>query len=491
MIRNDVNPAHLAYLAYLASEEVERQKAVAKQRAYHEGDHETHITDRLKEFLSVSEDAGDPFRLNVARIVVTAVEERLEVIGFEASDESDVEDEPPAGDEMTPADELAGWAWDAWQANRMDGRQSDVHEGALRDGEYFVIVDWDAENDRPRFTPHQRYVDPQYDGDGFGCKAHYPADDDTQPMEYASKRWTEHLGGGKTRQRMTLYYPDRVERYVIDGGVPKPLDDDEMPVVQPWRNALGQPLGIPVIHFKNRGLRPEAKDALPVQDAINKTLIDLIATADLTAFRIFVAFGWHPTTDGKPLSSDGDNRLNIAPGNVIGSPKSPQDASLDTIEPAELTSLIDLMDKLLLWLAMITDTPISRFTTTRQVAAEDTLKQQETTLLAKIKKRHLLFGNAWEDCMYMARRLANFFGTEDLAEEVILSALWETPETRDEGEFLEGLALKRERLGVPLKQVWAEAGYSQAEIEAMLETEEMQTRNALASLALNGNEGAG
>ena len=71
----------------------------------------------------------------------------------------------------------------------------------------------------------------------------------------------------------------------------------------PWTRtgtADGEPLGLPVIHFKNKDQgynygQSELKNIIPLQDALNKTIIDLIAAADTTAFRIYWMVGDDPS----------------------------------------------------------------------------------------------------------------------------------------------------------------------------------------------------
>ena len=51
---------------------------------------------------------------------------------------------------------------------------------------------------------------------------------------------------------------------------------------------------------------------------------------------------------------------------------------------------------------------------------------------------------------------------------------WADPETRNERELLETIAIKRDKLKIPLEQAWREAGYSEeriGEMQAMLGTE--------------------
>src|SRR5690606_9233123 len=141
-----------------------RQKSVAKARAYHDGEHQVFLTKRLRAFLGINLEDDSRFNMNVCRIVVEALTERLNGEGFDAAD-----------------DTLQTWAAATWRANRMDARADDTHEMAVRDGEAFVIVDWDEANDRPRLTPHPRYVDVEDGGDGFGVEMHYPDDDPALP----------------------------------------------------------------------------------------------------------------------------------------------------------------------------------------------------------------------------------------------------------------------------------------------------------------------
>ncbi len=459
--------AELAFAAFQAQDELFRQRAIVKARKYHAGIQGTFLTDRLRQFLNLGANSPE-FRLNVTRQVVTAVTERLLVGGF-AAPGAEIEAEGKRTNPQT------SWAWELWQANRMDAKQDEVHEGALRDGEYFVIVDWDAKNKRPRFTPHARYCDAEVGGDGEGCRTFYENDDPNQPVKYAIKRWTENLsevagsselGSGKARQRMTLFFSDRIEKYALDGSrwtQVKDAPEEASPIE--WRGADMQPLGIPVIHFKNKALQCEAWDAIPLQDAINKSLIDLLGAADLTAFRILFTLGWIATTDGKEPKDDGSNLLHIAPGQLIGTTKSKNEAGVDVVEPANLGGLIELTQSLILWLAGVTDTPPSRFQMTRQVAAEGTLKQQMEPLLAKTRYRQALMGNGWEDCMAMARRIWNRYAGSDktLDEQPQFITQWASTGTRDIADRVAEMTAKKET-GIPDEQLWREWGYTEEEI---------------------------
>ena len=464
--------AELAYLSWLAGEEKTRQGNVVLARDYYAGNHSVPLTERQKEFLGFKA-AEARFAINYCAMVVDAVVERLLVSGFQAEDDAVSE---------------AAAAW--WKGNRMDEVTHQVHLGAVRDGEFFVMVDWDKEERRPRFLLHPRYTDPMVGGTGFGCKAFYAEGDVAagQGMVYASKRWTESVevrpGVRRTQQRMTVYYPDRVEKYVFQGaGWTEQEDEGDGGWPVRWVDGAGRPLGIPVVHFRNPGLETELWDAVPVQDAINKTALDILAAADACGFPIFIAKGFMPTNDGKAPEEDGGNYLKLTPGCWMSIPAG---SEVDTLKAAELKGLLEVLDSLVQKLAQVTDTPTARFQVTRQVAAEGTLKQQEEPLLAKVRLRQTLFGNGWEDVIGLGRRLGNAFGGLGLDEAGTVECLWEPAETRDEKAHVEMIALKVEKLRIPLEMAWEEAGYSQEQIERMMETEEYQARQAMREMAKVG-----
>ena len=466
---NDINPADLAKAAFDAMVEQQAQELVIKARDYHAGESfDAELSAKLEQFV-IGGDVSDIKGLNLARKVVNAALRRLQVINFDVKG---------LGDDGTsePADSQQKWAEILWSQNRMDTKQRRVHRMALVDGESFVLVSYDDGKEMATIHPHQRYTDSLVDGDGYGCKGHYPNDDISQPMLYASKRWLEtYYEGGtkKNRKRMTLYYPHEILKYAHNGVDWTPFTDlDGEPWPIPWVSQDGEPLGIPVIHFSNPEERPEAMDAFGPQVAADHALVDLMGAAALSAFRIYKVFGFYPTSDGQPPESDGSNRLKLQPGIVVGTDnKTKAEAEFAAIESGDLKPLQNLINELFIWTAIVTETPVSEFSASGQVAAEGTLKQQEVALLARVEERQEVFGDAWEDVLKMARKLTNFFGSETLDETLEIDTIWKDAQTRSAEEIREGIKAKSET-GVPWKQLMIEWGYSQDQIEAMEASED-------------------
>ncbi len=425
MVLNSPNLETLARLDVLSQAQRERQRAIALVRDYYNGDHPTFLTARQREFLH----QRDRFCMNYCRIVVDAPAERLTVTGFQTEDQK-----------------TGGWLWKLWKAARLDAISKALHLAALRDGEAFLLVDYAA--DHPRFTLH--FAD---DGSG-GMSMHY--NDDWQP-EYAVKRWTVDAGNmaGRVR-RMNLYYPDRVEKYISTSTAPywHPYKSETEPWPLPWVDKKGQPLGLPVIHFRNRdqgtpwGIS-EIQDVIPLQDALNKTLIDILAVADTNAFPMLVALGFELPED-----------FTVAPGALIQVPPSLDGRSdFKVVAGADVGNLLELLRHLVIEIARVSSTPLSRFQLSGQVAAEGTLKQQEAGLIAKVEHKQVTLGNAWEDALRLALRLQNVFGAVRVNEQTALETLWSPAAPRSEHEQLQMLLLKAQ-LGVPVDILLAEAGYA-------------------------------
>jgi hypothetical protein len=192
----------------------------------------------------------------------------------------------------------------------------------------------------------------------------------------------------------------------------------------------------------------EAREAWPIQNLINKVLIDLATESDIAAFRIMVAFGW------KPVDRNG-NPIEWQPGTIIGAEA--KDGRLEVFDGGDLSRFMNAIEGLMFWAAMVTATPISRFITTKQVAAEGTQKEQNAPLLNKARNRQSELANAWTHAMYMAMRLENTYGKGGLDEDAFLSTTFEPLEARDEAAEL-ARAEARKRLGIPISIIARELG---------------------------------
>ena len=155
-------------------------------------------------------------------------------------------------------------------------------------------------------------------------------------------------------------------------------------------------------------------------------------------------------------------------------------AAIGHIPGEDLSPLIALKDSVAMEIARTTRTPLSYFQISGHVASSETLKEQEAPLVAKAKKRQVYFGNTWESALRLARVLWNEFGPGPTLDELQpVEMIWASPEVRNVKEDLEAATMKQ-ALGVPKKQIWAELGYTEAQIEEFAQKaqeEQMQQGN--------------
>lgn len=464
-----INPSitQITRLAWLTHEEAAAQRAIIKARLYHEGIQLYTLTDRMRDIVGIKASEEIIGKLNVCRPVINAVAERLAVKQFASGNE-----------------DFAAWANETWSRNKMDIKQDSVHRDALRDGESFIVLDYE-QGRGVEMIPHQRYTSSELSGgdsDNFGVRMFYENDDQNQPIKYAQKIWIEDIGEGKVRRRKTDYYADHIERYEMSGAGWIPFADEDAPPVQPWLAQDGSPLGVPVVHYYEPDMRPHAWDAFQPQDAIQNSVIDMLASSRLSGFRFYVARGFMPTTDGRELDDDFSNAPRVEPGTILANTKDANSTAFQTIEGEASANFIGQIDKLIYYTAIVTDTPLSRFQMTGQVAAADTLKQQNDPLIKKVEKRQTRFGDAWEDAMILAARIEAAFGDLVIPDDADIEAIWEPAQMKTVADQ-EAEARAKKAAGVPEETIWAEVfGYSEEQIKGMKGQESYQRRVNQASL---------
>jgi len=429
-------------LDWINEQEQARRKSYAVYDDYYEGAQTVKLTDRLKKFLMAD---GLSFRDNFCEVVVDVLAERLEVIGVDSKDE-----------------ELDTWAWGLWQANRMDAVQLLTHSQALIKGDSYVLVSFDnAEKVVKMHHQDAHMILPRYDPN-------------TGEMVWCSKKWTEMIDS-MSKTRMNLFYPDRIEKFISRGGShnwQQFLDDGEDTWPVPWVSADGRPLGIPIIHFRNR---PNGNDfgtselynVIPMQDLLNKSLVDLIQALDVHAFRQRYVVG---------VQAAGN--LESVPGAVWD--LSPKDVSeqilVGEFEAADVDGMLKAIETIVQHIAGRSRTPQHLFHITGNYPSGESLKTAEAGLVSKIKNRQVGFGNAWEDAISLAYRLATSFGQEGtpmmregtpwMGVGTLVEMVWEDPEIRNELTHLQALKEKL-ALGVSQHQIWREMGYDQDQIDQM------------------------
>lgn len=410
---------------------VGRQDADRKHRDYYFGKHR--LTFATQKFLNAFGPLVQAFADNLCAVTVDAVADRLEIEGF-GVDQGD--------------DALGDAAWKLWLANRMDRRAGEAHQEALTTGDAYVIV-WPGGDNAPVLYPNRAdsmtvIYDPETPG----------------KIDGAAKLW---LAGKYAR--MTMYYPDRIEKYVTAGTV-QTLPDTVKGMVpfevagEPW--PLPNPYGVvPVFHLANNAAtgqngRSELENIIPLQDALNKTNADRLVAAEFMALPQRYAIGIEPTIDpdtGRPVPMfvPGADRIWQA-----GNP----DAKFGQFDAAELSQLRDEASDWRLEICRVSGVPLHYLMLqTGDFPSGEAQRAAETRFLKKVEDRQGAFGTAWQDIVNFAMLVAG-------VPNATLKPVWKDPAPHSELEHVKSV-LMRQQIGVSIEQCMRELGYGEVQIEQM------------------------
>jgi len=427
-----------AFISWINQADMERQDQYATYRNYYNGEHLYQLTDRMKEFLEL--DSNVKFDLNYLPLAIDVLAERLVVLGF-------------SGDEKVGGREgiLSEW----WLDSELDASQDDVHLSAMRDGDTYMIIGWDNGKKIPTFS-HE----PAYDGD-YGVGVRY-YNDGTDKIRLAFKRW--YVETGEPTQRMNIYTDSVMYKFITtSGGWDTFMDEGEAEWPIPWVDKRGEPLGVPVIHFKTKGAgaqfgKSELHDLIPAQDALNKMVLDEIAGADIEGFGLITLSGGRPPED-----------MDLGPRKILYAP----DGTWDSIAAGDLNALSDMVHNYIVRIAQLSRTPLQYFQSTKQIASEDTQRAYDTGIVSKAENLSKHYGKSWDRAMRMGLQLDNVFGSGKWTDEQRkkIRTVWGTFERVDKLQTEKNRADIAVRLvegGSSLRGALMIAGYSEDEIKNLL-----------------------
>lgn len=440
----------------------DRADKYTKARNYYDGNQE--LAFATKKFESAFGNQFAAFAYNRCSTVVDAIADRLQLLGFDL--EGNVQTAAEAGGTADPnadaaTDPVKIALETIWNYNRMDKRQGDLHTEVLTTGDGYLIV-W----------PEQDLTTGEFIPRFFVNKAgqvFLKLDEETKRKQFAVKAW-RIVGGLKDGfWRVTFYYPDRIEKYITRAkkdALSKKTDDYEPYVpemenplaeLEPW--PIANPFGeVPVFWFANNAPegeygRSELRDVIPLQDALNKSCMDLMVAMEYGAFRqrwvTGMGFGT-PGADGKVSSP-----FRTGPGEVWSGP---QGANFGDFESSDLTKFIEVQDSYDGKISNVARIPKHWLTVATEPPSGESYKVAEGPFVKKLKDRMIDLGNPHEDAARFALKTMGFVDVLNL------SARWAPAELRDEKELADVSAAKA-ALNVPDEQLWKELGYTEAEIE--------------------------
>lgn len=380
------------------------------------------------------------FRVNYARVPVRSRLSRLEINALTGADQRQTDT-----------------IQEIWDNNLLGMEAHDIHEAALKYGEAYAIV-WPGEDDSIEVF----YNSPKT------VRLFYSAENPRKKI-FAIKMWSE---GELTR--VDMYYADRIEQYIsrIQANGQGVDERDFEPYIEeegaewPLVNPFGE---VPVFHFRTQRMygRPEHKDAYGPQAAITKLVTTQMSTVDFSGFPQRYALE-DPTMsaaedeagdwdDADETASDGTPALKSGAGELWWLKGIKQVGQFQVADP---DAFLEPMREYVQTMAVLTDTPLHAFRAGGQMPSGEARRAAEVPLIKRVKDLQLAFGATWRELFRFALRMS---GIADPA----VAIHWAEPESYDDTDVWKAAKLQVE-VGVPVRQVLLERGYTQDQVDDFL-----------------------
>jgi len=425
----------LEWMARLEKQLNTDQKALCIYDDYYEGRHP--LTFATPKFRDAFGYAFREFADNWCDLVVDATEERLNVEGFRLGSQ-------PEGDKK---------AWAIWQANQLDAESQLAHTEALITGRCFALV-WAGDDGSPAITiesPTEMVL--------------ATAAGNRRVRLAAMKRWLDDSGyifG-------TLYLPDALYKFQSKSK----LKGNRLSTVTPTRwveregvdfeitNPLGVVSVVPLVNrprLMGAGVSEIAK-VIPIQNAINKLVMDMVVASEFGAAPQRWATGLEVPKD--PVTGQPVEMFKTMLDRIWS--VSNENTKFGEFGATDLSNFVKGIELLVQHIASQTRTPPHYFYLSGQFPSGESIKSAETGLVAKTRRKMRHFGEAWEEVIRLAlavdgdKRRSKILDTE---------TIWRDPESRSEAQHMDAV-IKTKLLGVPDEILWEKAGFSPQEIQRM------------------------
>lgn len=415
--------------ALKALRDTQRLGGYRAAQSYYDGDHP--LTFATQKFREVFGQMFGTLADNLCPAVVDSISDRLKITAITASDD---------------VSGAAETAWRIWQRNRMDVRAPETHHEALLTGDGYALAWPDQAGEAVIWSLPACQMAVAYDPNRPGL------------LRQAARVWRDE----ETRWRVDVYYADRVERFASRASSTAPAMPpsynagsfetySESGVDDAAAGVVAHDLGrVPVVHFPNRRYHAygisELANVVPLQNALNKTVCDMIIATEFSAFVQRWATGvdvGEVDENGKPVSPPFDygvdRILTLASA----------DAKFGDFRTTDLTQYVEVQENLRSEIARVSGTPLHYLFITRgDFPSGEAMKSAEARFTRKVENRQVAFGNAWEDLL----RLALQIDGEDVPDEGELSVVWESAAPGGaEGVDAAAVALTAQRLGLALQ----------------------------------------
>lgn len=442
--------------------------AYDEAKGYYEGDaHERFTSPFIEKLLGGTDEHS--FKINLACRPVDAVKDRLEIAAITCADDTDTKI-------------LTKQVWDA---NRMDLEAPQIHKKTLMYGDAYLFVwesepedDTDDEDEAPAGDA-EPIVQPVIGVDMFynsplSVRILYDPEHPRR-KRLAIKSWCITDDEGNELTRVNLYYRDRFEKYVSKAGSKAAEDGDFEAYVDQHTDVDGVMVNpykrIPFFHYRNEGQygTPAHKNAYGPQDAITKLVTNQMTNSDFTAAPQRVGLmDPNATTDddtdwGYDETVDPENK----PSSMISRPGSMwilrNYKDVKEFSAADVDNFLKPMGVYVRFMAATTGTPLRWFDPAGGVPSGESIRADEAPLNKKASLWMMSLRDTHSEALSFAMEILGRPGA-------VVTVRWKSPLTVDDLQFWQTV-IARQQAGIPVRQTLIEAGYLEALVTAWGYTE--------------------
>lgn len=366
--------------------------------------------------------------VNVCRLTVTALTERLRVTGFAGA---------------TPA------LWTDWIGCNLDQLAGVAHREALTLGESYVIV-WANKAGDPLVTVES------------ATQVAVLRDPATREVVAAVKKWET-----ESSTEVTVFEPERITR----------LTSSALGATTGFRTlaTIRNPFGlVPVVPLRNadRLLGPAASeldDLVPLVDALNKTLADMLVSSEYAGrprrWATGVELKEEPAVDPNTGTPTGETTLvNPYPeGSRMMLHENPE-TKFGQLPAADLAGYEAAVRVIVSQIMAVSALPAHYVgVLANQPASADALRAAEASLTARAEARQAAFGTAWERVAQLM--VATRTGVDPLT--VTVRVQWADASTRSIAQEADAVTKLHAAGLLPASYALKRLGYDEDDIEAI------------------------
>lgn len=453
------------YLSRLTQRLLSRQFRYDRLERYAQGQHDLPNGD--KRFVVALRELQRKCRTNYCELVVTAVTERMEVIGFQFGPEQQVDEEAKA----------------IWYYNDMEAQSEIIIKMAATFGDAYVMVTppllLEDDEEDPEAEPVISAEDPRM------CIV------ETDPRYINKtlaglKMWQDDISG---TVRAILYMKDKIYEYegpavtdvvgtdtttLTHTLVGKSVAAGGFTLVNTYPNELGE---IPLVRinwqpaFGTMG-RAEFENVMDIQDRINHTILDRLVIAKAQAYN-------------QRWMTGGTGNENFRPGSDMVWATQDAEANFGQFEAVDLTQILEAVRDDVGDLAAVSRTPATYLMNRMVNVSGDTLTQDQSALVGKVRRREKACGLGFAKVMRLAF-LAK--GNSTKAKETEVCTLWKNSQIHTLAEIADSFS-KFTGGGVPLDIAMQTTGlFTNDQIESAKQQFEEQQQMQQQMLLEQGNQ---